>query len=606
MQRATVKFGNYRLIRKIATGGMAEVWLAEQRGIEGFSRTVVVKRILPGLATDPSFVSMFLNEARVASQLSHPNVVQIHDLGERDGEYFLAMEYIHGCDLGRVMHRSLELGRWVSPAVALRIVAYACAGLYYAHTRKDAQGRSLGLVHRDISAQNLLISFDGAVKLVDFGIAKAANQSTGNTQVGTVKGKFSYMSPEQASGKTLDARSDIFSLGLVLYELLTAVRPLKKDTDLATWHAAVQGDIAKPSEVADISPHLDTLVMQALAKRPEERYPDAGAFQMAIEEYLVGNGLLVTSLQIADLLKELFPKRLEEKSPLESDSGTDVSNAGAPSVSQATPIHPSARLPEENVNPRKVQKASDNPRTQNARLRPREQTRESSSKHAREQAKKLLPQEVTPLGKKVVLSKAVWVLRRIQGMRPRSKLWAGGGMAAVLLLVLLLSFWGGKEVQPPGIPVVVSVSTAPPTQVYVIRQEGKKRVFIGATPFERHSGVMAGERLLLQNEAGGIYHEEVVPLLNEGQVFSLQRKFEDTQLTILTRPENLAGVKIFRKGATQPLTEPGVPIRLYEGVHELEFRGAALKSPMPFKADIKPGKKETQVMIDLRSVLANP
>ncbi|MCL2259079.1 MAG: serine/threonine protein kinase, partial [Cystobacterineae bacterium] len=311
----TVKFGNYRLIRKIATGGMAEVWLAEQEGIEGFSRKVVVKRILPHLAQAPTFVLMFLNEARVASQLSHHNIVQIHDLGERGGEYFLAMEYIHGRDLGRVMQRSAEQERWVSCAVALRMVADACAGLYYAHTREDAQGRPLGLIHRDISAQNILVSFNGSVKLVDFGIAKAVNQSTG-TQVGTVKGKFAYMSPEQAMGAPLDARSDIFSLGLVLYELLTAVRPFKRDNDFATWKAATQGEIRRPSEVANVSPYLDALVMRALEKKAGNRYPDASEFQMAIEEYLVENGLLVTSLHVADELTELFPEWQEEKAQL--------------------------------------------------------------------------------------------------------------------------------------------------------------------------------------------------------------------------------------------------------------------------------------------------
>jgi len=592
-----VNFGNYRLIRKIATGGMAEVWLAEQKGIEGFSRQVVVKRILPGFANDPSFVSMFLNEARVASQLSHPNVVQIHDLGEREGEYFLAMEYIHGRDLGRVMHRSLELGRWVSPAVALRIIAYACAGLHYAHTRADPQGRPLGLVHRDISAQNILVSFDGAVKLVDFGIAKAANESTG-TQTGMVKGKFAYMSPEQAAGQPLDARSDIFSLGLVLYELLTAVRPLKKDTDLATWHAAIRGEIAKPSDVADVSPHLDALVMHALAKRAEERYPDAGAFQMAIEEYLVGNGLLATSLQISDLLVELFPKWLDEKLPL---GGASLSSSSKQALAEGAG---SGRVEDSKGGEDGLSKArrpGTYARSRNVRVRPREQPKAHTEKQAKGQGIDSLVHEVTP---RDLRRRGNLFLKRLQGWSHLLKLLVTG----VLVLSLWLVFLWFKEPSPSGTPISLSVSTVPPTQVYVLRQEGKKRILIGATPFEERPGVLAGEKLLMLNETSGIYHEESVPMLGEGEVFSLNKRFEEGQLTILSRPDNLAEVEIFRQGAKQkqPFAAVGVPIQLYEGVYELEFRGKALKSSVPFRAEIKPGKKDTQVIVDLRSFLVAP
>jgi len=213
-------FGNYQLIKKLATGGMAEVWLAKQTGIEGFNRHVVIKRILPHLAEDPEFVQMFLNEARIASRFNHPNIGQIYDLGEKDGQYYIAMEFIHGEDLGRVMRRAWSTGQWVARHIALRIVADACGGLYYAHTRNDDQGRPLKVVHRDISPQNILISFDGAVKVLDFGIAKASDQVS-STKSGAIKGKFAYMAPEQAAGKVLDARSDIFALGLVLYELVT-------------------------------------------------------------------------------------------------------------------------------------------------------------------------------------------------------------------------------------------------------------------------------------------------------------------------------------------------------------------------------------------------
>ena len=275
-------FGNYTLIKKLATGGMAEVWLAKQVGIEGFNRHVVIKRILPHLAEDPEFVQMFLNEAKVAARFNHPNIAQIFDLGETGGQYYIAMEFIHGEDLGRVMRRAWSTGQWIARHIALRVIADTCQGLYYAHTRNDEQGRPLRVVHRDISPQNILVSFDGAVKVVDFGIAKASDQVS-NTKSGAIKGKFAYMAPEQAAGKPLDARSDLFALGLVLYELVTGVRPLKRDSELATLQAALECKIDPPSAVAEVPTELDGIVMRALAKAPDDRYASARQFAAALE-----------------------------------------------------------------------------------------------------------------------------------------------------------------------------------------------------------------------------------------------------------------------------------------------------------------------------------
>ena len=242
-------FGKYQLLRKLATGGMAEVWLAQQTGIEDFRRSVVIKRILPHLAEDAEFVQMFLNEAKIAARFSHPNIAQIFDLGRENGSYFIAMEYVHGEDLGRIMRKAWSAGQWLTKPLALRIIAEACQGLFYAHERVDeSTGRPLRVVHRDVSPQNILVSFEGSVKLVDFGIAKAADQAS-LTRSGAIKGKFAYMSPEQASGKPLDHRSDIFALGLVLYELLTGVRPIKRENDLATLQAALECAIDAPSTV---------------------------------------------------------------------------------------------------------------------------------------------------------------------------------------------------------------------------------------------------------------------------------------------------------------------------------------------------------------------
>ncbi|MBX7113726.1 MAG: protein kinase [Myxococcaceae bacterium] len=339
-------FGKYQLIKKLATGGMAEVWLAKQTGIEGFNRHVVLKRILPHLAADPDFIQMFLNEANIASRFNHPNIAQVYDLGERDGQYFITMEFIHGEDLGRVMRKAWSTGQWVASPLALRIVANCCEGLFYAHSRADENGKPLKVVHRDISPQNILISFDGSVKLVDFGIAKAADQRS-VTKLGAIKGKFAYMAPEQAAGKSLDARTDIFAIGLVLYELLTGVRPLKRDNDLGTLQAALECAIEPPSVVAEVPSSLDDVVMNALAKKPDQRYRDARQFQMAIEEYLIGQRMVATSVQISELMDVLFAERRQEEAKLGAPNPSADSNQSIPRLDAApvltNPSTPSAR-----------------------------------------------------------------------------------------------------------------------------------------------------------------------------------------------------------------------------------------------------------------------
>ena len=305
-------FGKYQLLKKLATGGMAEVWLARQMGIEGFQKNLVVKRILPHLAEDREFVEMFRNEALIAARFNHPNIAQVYEFGEANGTYYIAMEFIHGEDLGRVMRKAASTGQWVARPLAIRIVAAACEGLHYAHSRTDDAGRPLRVVHRDISPQNILISFDGSVKLVDFGIAKAADQAS-LTKSGAIKGKFAYMAPEQAAGKPLDARADIFAIGLVLYELLTGHRPLKRDSELATLQAAMECAINAPSQVADVPEDMDPVVMRAIAKNADDRYRDARQFQMALEEILVGQRWVAGSVQISELMETLFADRLAEE-----------------------------------------------------------------------------------------------------------------------------------------------------------------------------------------------------------------------------------------------------------------------------------------------------
>ena len=291
---------------------MSEVWLARRVSKRGGEQELVVKRILPHLASDPLFVQMFLNEARIAARFGQKNIVRIHDFGEAAGSYFIAMEYIHGEDLGRVMRKAWNAGQWIAQPVAMRIMSECLEALAYAHAKTDDSGKPLKVVHRDISPQNILIGFDGEVKLVDFGIAKAADVSS-TTQAGAIKGKFAYMSPEQAVGKPLDHRADIFSAGLVLYELLTGVRPLQRSSEVATHVAAMECKIDPPSAVSETPSELDAVVMKALAKSPGDRYPDADAFNRAISKLCARKKWDAGNDELSELMRILFADRLAEE-----------------------------------------------------------------------------------------------------------------------------------------------------------------------------------------------------------------------------------------------------------------------------------------------------
>src|SRR3990170_2643835 len=218
------RFGPYQLIDRVAIGGMAEVFKAKRAGVEGFEKIVAVKRILPHLSENKEFLDMFVDEAKMVAGLAHPNIVQIFDLGRIEKSYYIAMEYIHGRDLRTIMRRAREKGLRMPLDLSLRVVGQVCAALEYAHRKKDERGQPMQIVHRDVSPQNILISFEGDVKLVDFGIAKAATKAS-NTDRGALRGKLLYMSPEQAWGRPIDRRSDVFSLGIVLYEMLTETKP---------------------------------------------------------------------------------------------------------------------------------------------------------------------------------------------------------------------------------------------------------------------------------------------------------------------------------------------------------------------------------------------
>ncbi|MCE9574355.1 MAG: serine/threonine protein kinase, partial [Deltaproteobacteria bacterium] len=290
---------------------MAEIYLARATGIEGFERYVVVKRILGEHAKDKRFVSMFIDEARLAAQLHHQNIAQVYDCGQDDGTYYFAMEYVHGENLRELLKKMAMARRQLALEHALTIIAGGCAGLHYAHDKKGADRQPLGIVHRDVSPSNLIVAYDGGIKVVDFGIAKAASRMS-ETRSGTLKGKIAYMSPEQCLGKALDRRSDIFALGIVMYELTTVSRLFKGENDYITMNRIVTGDIPSPTKKRpDYPPALEAIVMKALALDPADRYQTAGEMLEAIEQFATRERISLSTTALGRFIRELFGERPE-------------------------------------------------------------------------------------------------------------------------------------------------------------------------------------------------------------------------------------------------------------------------------------------------------
>jgi TonB family protein len=280
------RFGQYTLLERIAVGGMAEVWKARMRGVEGFQKTVAIKKILPHMTDNTEFVAMFIDEAKLAAQLSHPNIIHIYDLGKIGRDYYIAMEYVEGKDLRSLLNAGRRAAAPLPLGLALLIATRLAGALDYAHHKRDFEGRELGLVHRDVSPQNVLLSFDGDVKLCDFGIAKAVSKAS-QTQLGALKGKLQYMSPEQAWGRHVDARSDIFSLGAVLFEMLTGERLFPGDTEMSVLEAVRQAKVRTPRQVdQSVPPEVDEIVGRALATQPEDRFQNAGEMAQRLEAVL--------------------------------------------------------------------------------------------------------------------------------------------------------------------------------------------------------------------------------------------------------------------------------------------------------------------------------
>jgi serine/threonine-protein kinase len=306
------KLDRYELLCPIASGGMAVVWLARLRSKRGFEKLFAIKTIKTDLIHDVRFQEMFLDEARIASGIQHPNVAQILDLGEQDDVLYIVMEWVDGESLAKIRKLAGKRGTAVPLGVALRIVAEACAGLHAAHQLRDPRGKSLDIVHRDVSPQNILVSAAGSVRVIDFGIAKATNRMAGDTRSGIIKGKVHYMAPEQAAGHAIDRRADIWSIGVCLYDLVMGRLPFDGDSDvdvvrrlLSTEPAPRAGDPAPPS-VAEVIAH-------SLARDPTARFSTAAAMQRAIETVIDKLGLPATNADVAEFLHAHFADLAEQR-----------------------------------------------------------------------------------------------------------------------------------------------------------------------------------------------------------------------------------------------------------------------------------------------------
>lgn len=355
----TTRFGKYLLMEKLAVGGMAQLYRAKITGIQGFEKLIAIKTILPHLTNEKELLNAFIDEAKLAALLHHQNIVQIYDFGSMEGSYFIAMEYLLGKDLRHILHQAQNKGKPIRDELALYIISRVCSGLDYAHHLKDYQGKPLNIIHRDISPQNIFITYEGEVKIVDFGIAKAASQST-ITQFGMIKGKISYMSPEQASGQPIDHRSDIFSTGILLYEMVTHKR-MFTGADTMQILAKVSKAEFEPPEVArsGLSPKIYEIINKSLAKDRDQRYQSCGDMLADIEECLISLALSPSARTLSQYMKELF----HDEIVAESQTMQDIKFSGEPaeslSLKEKRPKPDTLKKPENGIKtkPQEVKKS---------------------------------------------------------------------------------------------------------------------------------------------------------------------------------------------------------------------------------------------------------
>ncbi len=350
MVQQPVSFGKYMLLERISVGGMAEVFKAKYSGVEGFQKILAIKRILPSLTDDAEFIRMFIDEAKIAGQLNHANICQIYELGKINQHHFIAMEYIWGKDLLQISNRYKKMRQTMPFSQACYILGKACEALDYAHKKKDAHGRPMSIIHRDVTPQNILISYEGEVKLIDFGIAKARDRSA-KTKAGVLKGKFGYMSPEQVRGLPLDQRSDIFSMGILLFETTTGQRLFDGETDFVVLEKVRNGEVPRPSSVNPQIPRkLESILMRALQQDPDDRYQTAGELHQALQSFMMTQRPVYSAKLMSQWMSKTFAADIRrERVSLErwfkGDESSGSPSATSPRRRQPTIQHKAAAPP---------------------------------------------------------------------------------------------------------------------------------------------------------------------------------------------------------------------------------------------------------------------
>jgi len=326
------KFGKYTLLERIAVGGMAEVYRGKLTGEKGFEKQVVIKKMLPHIAVNEEMIKYFVDEAKLAALLQHENIVHIYDFGEFEGSYYLAMEYLLGQDLNAVLTKTLKHKNPMSMENNLWITSKICDGLAYAHTLKDLNGNPLKLIHRDLSPHNVFITYDGKVKILDFGIAKTTMQST-KTKIGVAKGKMAYMSPEQLEAKTIDHRSDIFAIGILLYEMVTQSRMVTGDNTVEIINQIMNAEYEPPeNRNPDLAPQVISIIKRALHKNPDDRYQSCFEMQTEIEDSIFQLSLRPSTKKLSEYVITLFSDDYAQSKEKDISKGTDIS------VAESNPI----------------------------------------------------------------------------------------------------------------------------------------------------------------------------------------------------------------------------------------------------------------------------
>ena len=528
--RKPIPYGKYYLLDRINVGGMAEVFKAKVYGVEGFENLVAIMRILPNIAEDEEFITMFIDEAKIAVQLNHANIAQIFDLGKIEDTYFIALEYVYGKDLRAIFERLRKRGEIMPIPVACYIITQVCEGLDYAHRKKDSMGRDLNIVHRDVSPQNILVSYEGDVKVIDFGIAKAANKAS-KTQAGILKGKFGYMSPEQVRGLPLDRRSDIFSLGIIFYEILTGERLFVGESDFSTLEKVRNVEIMPPTAYnRNIPESLEKIILKALAKDADDRYQYASEMAEDIQRFMISQGILFTRKDLSNFMKTLFADDIARDN--EKDEAKKLSSSlpaasappqpppqKKPTSSPSRPVPPP--LPGDLDNVKTVVFGSE-PQKPSIPLgneialkgsvdEPIELATEEATKPVVKPPSKIQPAVPQP---KITAEIKKPQTAEVKRSSSKKVLLLGGGavLALVLVIVLIKVFTGGSQ-EEVGEASMEILYTPPDSEIYI---DGVK---VGDKSPYKNPSISAGQHTIEIKRAGFLPLKEVV-VLKDKEKFS--------------------------------------------------------------------------------------